>query len=257
MVVDDAFRIPGRARGVVERDRFPLVGGWRPGGARIAAREEVLVLDLAESLAAGPERIGEVDHRDAPPEDRQRLLDGRRELGVGEEHLRLRVLENERDRRRIQPVVERVEHGARHRHAEVRFVHRRRVGRHHRDRVAAADAEPAERRRQPARSLVDLGPGVALVAVHDRDVIGKRCRAARQERERRERNVVRRVLVEVVSYGFTGISTVTKGAAAGRRCGGPIVRGSIILNRHRSRPLHPRHKDPLPGPRGPLTPLLV
>ena len=197
MVVDDALRIAGGARRVVERDRLPLVGGWRPGGARIAAGEELLVLDVAQPLAAGPERVGQIDHRDAAPERRQRLLDGRRELGVGEEHLRFRVLEDERDRRGVETVVERVEHRARHRHAEVRLVHRRSVGRHHRDRVAAADAEARERRGEPARALVDLGPGVASIAVHHRHAIGERRRAAGQERERRERNVVRRVLVEV------------------------------------------------------------
>jgi len=35
MVVDDALRVTGRARGVVERDGLPLVGGRRPFGVRV------------------------------------------------------------------------------------------------------------------------------------------------------------------------------------------------------------------------------
>ena len=53
MVIDDAFRVAGRARGVVERDCVPLVLRSDFRERWIADREKRLVLDLAEPLAAG------------------------------------------------------------------------------------------------------------------------------------------------------------------------------------------------------------
>ncbi len=43
MVIDDAFRVAGRARGVIERDGVPLVVRHLPGEFGIAARDEILV----------------------------------------------------------------------------------------------------------------------------------------------------------------------------------------------------------------------
>ena len=53
-----------------------------------------------------------------------------------------------RDDGGIEPGVEGVEHGAGHGDAVMRFQHRRRVGEHDRDRVAALDAALCERRGQ-------------------------------------------------------------------------------------------------------------
>ena len=93
--------------------------------------------------------------------ERERALDGGRKLAVGDEDLRAAVLEHEGDRLGVQPRVERVQHRAGHRHAEMAFVHLRRVGEHDGDRVADADAALRERRGEPPAARVSLGPGVS------------------------------------------------------------------------------------------------
>ena len=59
----------------------------------------------------------------------------------------------------VEADVERVQHRAGHRHAEMRLEHRRHVGQHHRDRVADADAARGERAGEPAAARVGLAPG--------------------------------------------------------------------------------------------------
>ena len=68
----------------------------------------------------------------------------------------------------IEPRVDGVEHRAGHRHAVVAFEHRRRVGEHGRDRVAAPDAALRQRRGEPARARVELGVAAPQRAVDDR-----------------------------------------------------------------------------------------
>ena len=69
MVVDDAFGIAGGAGGVVERDRVPLVRRVLPFEVRVAAGDELLVVALAESLAAGAERVDDIDDLDLALDD--------------------------------------------------------------------------------------------------------------------------------------------------------------------------------------------
>ena len=63
MVIDDALRVAGGARGVVERDRLPLVGRVQRREVRIAVGEEGLVVELAQALAARAFGIVDVDHQ--------------------------------------------------------------------------------------------------------------------------------------------------------------------------------------------------
>ena len=101
VVIDHALRIAGGARGVVERDRAALVGWRRPREVRIAAGDEVLVLDLAEPLARpGVERIVDVDHQRRLLQLRERRADLRGEFAVGDQHLGLAMLEDIGDGRR-------------------------------------------------------------------------------------------------------------------------------------------------------------
>ena len=114
-------------------------------------------------------------------------LHGRREFAVDDQDLGLAVVEPEGDDRRVEPRVERIEHGARHRHAVMAFEHRRRVGEHDRDRVAAPDAALRQRRGEPARARVELAVGAPQRAVDDRDRVGEDARRALQECQRRQR----------------------------------------------------------------------
>ena len=52
MVIDDAFRVAGGARGVVERDRVPIRRPASLPGIQGHRREKGLVIQLAEPLAA-------------------------------------------------------------------------------------------------------------------------------------------------------------------------------------------------------------
>ena len=198
VVVDHALRVAGRPRGVVERDRVPLVVGHRPSEIRVAFGEEILVLDLAEALAGACElRVVVVDHERLRFRLGERRLHGLRELAVGDQHLRFAVVEREGDDRGIEARVEGVEHGAGHRHAVVAFEHRRRVRHHDGDRVAAADAALRKRRCEPARPGVELAVAAAERAVDDRGAVREDRGRALEEGERRQRLEIRRVLVEV------------------------------------------------------------
>lgn len=75
MVINDALRVAGRPRGVVERDRIPLIGRAAPCVLRIALRNEGFVIDSAEAIAgAGVFRIIDVDQADRSPESGQRFV---------------------------------------------------------------------------------------------------------------------------------------------------------------------------------------
>ena len=67
VVVDDALRIAGGARGVVERDRVPFVAGPLPGEFRVASAEQLLVGLRAQALArARVLRVVDVDDPASP-----------------------------------------------------------------------------------------------------------------------------------------------------------------------------------------------
>ena len=116
--------------------------GRLPGEVGIAFGEECLVVD-ARRGARRARVFGIVDIDDQRLrrlEQRQRRLDDGRKLAVGDQHLGLAVVQHEGDGLGIEAGVQRIEHGAGHRHAEMALEHRRRVGQHHRDGVALADA---------------------------------------------------------------------------------------------------------------------
>ena len=197
VMVDDALRIAGRARRVVERDRVPFVGRQLPGKFRIAVGDEGLVVHFAKTFAARARRIDNVDDGWLALEPAKSLGDRRRELGIGDEDFRLAMLEHERDRFRIEPRVERVQHAARHRHAEVAFVHFRCVGQHHRDRVVLADADTRKRRGEPSCARIGFAPRVTAVPVDDGEPLRPDVRRARDQRQRRQRCVIRRLPAEI------------------------------------------------------------
>ncbi len=138
-MVDDALRVARGPRRVAERDCLPFVAGELPGELRVATRDERLVIGFAQPLASGPQRVGHVDNEWLVPHARERSGDQRREFGVGDKHLRFAVLEHEAERLGVEPRVQRVQHAARHRNAEMAFDHFGCVGEHRGNGVAAAD----------------------------------------------------------------------------------------------------------------------
>ncbi len=187
MVIDHALGIAGGAGGVVECDRAALVGRRRPGEMRIAVRDEFVILDRAEQLSrARIERIVHVDDERALLQLRQSRSDLSGELAVGNQDFGLAVLEDVGDRGGLEPRIDGVEHGAQHRHAVVRFHHRRHVGEHGRNSVACANPGRCKRRCQLPRPVVELAIGVSTRAVDHGDASGMDVRGARQERDRRQ-----------------------------------------------------------------------
>ncbi len=167
MVVDDALGIAGGARGVVERDRLPLVGGeqgLKPGSPSASSAS---YSTLPIRSPPGPSGSSTSITSSSPAGQPHRLAHRRRELGVGEQRLGLAVLQDERQCRRVEPGVQRVEDGAAHRHAVMRLQHRRDVGQHRRHRVAGTDATPLAGPRPIAASAA-AAPGRSGAGGHAR-----------------------------------------------------------------------------------------
>ena len=202
VMIDDALRVAGGARRVIERDRIPLVVRHRPLEGGIAAGQEFLVVDGADALALRIGRVGgifgivEVNDQRRDLGQRQRVLHDAGKFAVDDQHLCLGMVELEGDDGGIEPGVEGMQHRLDHRHAEMRFQHGRRVGQHHRHRVALADAFGRKRRGKPQRALPEIAVGDALAAMNDGDMVGEGPGGALQERQRRQRLVVGDVAVE-------------------------------------------------------------
>ena len=75
--------------------------------------------------------------------------------------------------------------------------------------VTAADATPRERAREPSAALFGLAPGPSNRAVDDGEAFRVDGSGAAQERDRRQRDVVRVVLVEAEIVGGAHSSIVT------------------------------------------------
>ncbi|MCY1172960.1 hypothetical protein D9M73_131070 [compost metagenome] len=120
----------------------------------------------------------------------KRRLDHIMELAVGNQHLGLAMLQHECDGLGIEADVERVEHGADHRHTEMHFKHLGNVGQHHRHGVVLADTAPGQSRGQAPTTGIGLRPGAADRAVDDGGVVRVDVGGALDEAERRQGNVV-------------------------------------------------------------------
>ncbi len=164
---------------------------------RVALGQKRLVFDLAQKGAADIAGVVDVDHqRLRAAHQAERLADDLGELAVGEQDLGLAVVEHEGDRLGVEAGVERVEHRARHRNAEMRLDHRRDVGQHHRHRVVLADPALAQRRSQPPAPLRRLRPRVAQIVVDHRKLVREHVGRTKQKAQRRQRGVIRPVAVK-------------------------------------------------------------
>ncbi|MNF72021.1 hypothetical protein D3C84_539840 [compost metagenome] len=190
VVIDHAFRIAGGAGGVVQRDGLPLVGWPLPGERRVAFRQQRFIVQIADGLAFTVFRVVDVDDQRRVIKHADSGVNHVMELAVGDQHLGLAMLEHERNGFSIQAHVERVEHGADHRHAKMHFQHFRDIGQHHRHGVVFADAATSQRRGQASATGVGLRPGAANRAVDDGGVVGVNIGRALKEAERRQGDVI-------------------------------------------------------------------
>ena len=203
VVRDHALRIARGSGGVVQRDGIPLVAWKRPGEFRIAGFDQDLVVQCAQSLALGRRLVLDLDHQGTTlAHERQRLFHDGCELAVGEQHLGFAMLQHEGNRFAVQPGVQRVQHRTGHGDGEVGLEHRRDVGQHHGDRVANPHTMAGQRRGQALASFIRLGPGLAEVAIHNGHSIGVDAGRPLQVAQRRQRNMVRRILFQAQCVGM-------------------------------------------------------
>ena len=202
MMIDDALGIAGRAGRVVERNRIPLVARHLPGELGIAFAEKFLVFEAAQAFAcAGEFRIVIVDDQRPGFGAGQRLFHHLGIFAIDDEHFQFGVIEREAENGAIEPRIERVKHGARHRHSVMRFDHRRRIGEHDGDGVAALDAAPRQRRRQLPGARIELPVIPGPRAMHDRGLVRINRGRAFKKRQRRQRLEIRRIAVEIKVVG--------------------------------------------------------
>ena len=201
-MVDDAFGIAGRPRGVIKGDGLPLVGWPHPTVIGVAAGDERLVIHRPDPVAARPLAIGDVDHQGRVVHAGQGGGDGRRELGVGEQHLGLAMAKDEADVFSVETGVKSVDHRAGHRNAKRRFERFGRVLGHHRDRVAKADAMLCQGRAQAPAAVGGRRPIITPGAVDDRRPGRKHRRCPVQEGHRRHRHEIGRVGAKVLGIGI-------------------------------------------------------
>jgi hypothetical protein len=181
VVVDRALGLPGRARGVVDRDRLVLVG--EDHGQRLvrAPGEEVLV-----RVAPGPGVVDPDDPLDRRPVAVVAIVDQVGVLVVDEHQPRARVPQDEPDVVGGEAVVHGDEHPARRRDAVVGLEQRRDVRGDERDPVALLQARVPQGRCQAPHPSGELPVGVAAVLVDDRHLVRVHELAAPQERDRVE-----------------------------------------------------------------------
>ena len=196
VMVDDALRVAGGAGCVIQRTGVPFVSGPLPRVFGIAACDEVLVFHGAEERSAVIGGVIDIDNEDIGAECFESAFDRVRKLPVGQQDLRFAVLEDKGDGVRIETDIQRIQDTAHHGDAEMGFDHRRDVRQHGRDGVAALEAVPFQRARQPSAPRIGLGPAAADIAVDNgRPVRIGRCRAF-YKAKRRKGLEIGRVLVE-------------------------------------------------------------
>ncbi|MCY1231254.1 hypothetical protein D9M72_436960 [compost metagenome] len=192
VVIDHALGVAGGAGGVVQRDRVPLVRGHVPSVIRIARSQEGFIVGLAERLRLRPQRIVDRDHLE--PRDFQRHLPRKvGKLGVGQQHAGLAMAQHEDQVGGVEADIQRIEHGTRHRHAEMRLHHGRRIGQQRGHGITLADAGPRQRAGQAPRARIGVAPVLAQRAVHDGQALAVHLGGADQEVDGRKRHEVGRV----------------------------------------------------------------
>jgi len=114
------------------------------------------------------------------------------------------VVEDEGDGGRIEAGVERIENRAAHWYAVMAFEHRRRIGEHGRDRVAADEVALRQRGRELLRASVEVAVVSPEGSMGDRQAFRKHLRGPLEECQRRQRLEVGGVSIEIAFVGRPG-----------------------------------------------------
>ena len=205
VMIDDALRIAGGARGVVQRNGVPFVERGAAPILVVALGEQRLVVELAQGLAgSGIFGVVIVDEQRARLGEGERLARQRRIFAIDDQRARFAMIEHEGERGGVEPGVQRVEHRAAHRHAVMGFQHRGRVGEQRRDGVAARKAAARERAGEPARARVEVAIIAPQRSVRDRQMVGEHRRRPLQESQRGQRLEIGGIAIKVAIVGRDG-----------------------------------------------------
>ena len=172
MVIDHPLGVARGTRGVVERNRLPLVRRQPAWLLLIPCGDESLVGQLADQFPLQIGWIVDGDHQRLAVDERERLAHHGAKLPVHQHHPALGVLKDEGHGLCIEPSIDGVEHGAAHGHAEVSLEHGRHIGRDDGDGVPLTDAAAAQGRGETAASHLGLSPALAQGTVDQRRVVG-------------------------------------------------------------------------------------
>ncbi len=259
MGVHHALGFAGRAGGVIQGDRIPLVGHIGQRLARQTFCEQRLIIQRADALAAGHElRIGHVDHQRRRQtllhRERHGLLHHGRQFRIDQHGLGAAVQQHVGQRLGVEPGVEGVEHQPGHGHAELRFHHGRHIGQHDRHHIPALQAPSHQGRCQPSAALARLRPVALQAAVKDGQALRIKVGGMIQKDQRRERRVVGAIggEVSVLHIGLL-VSTTCCSRRLSQTLRGSLrsllalcsLRGWLLARRPLQNPLRKRNLDPV------------
>ena len=226
MVIDDALGVAGRARGIVERDRVPLVRRRQLPQIRGRRRRERLRNPSRRAARRrGPARSAMSITIGFCVEPRQRFFDHRCEFGVGDQHLGLAMAQDEGNRVGVEADVERVEHRARPSARQNALRTPRGCSGaisatvSPRPTPRAASAAASRRQRSSA-----CAPAVAPLAIGDGEPARIDRGRAPQKADRRQRHKIGRVFVEP-GFVRVGIRRAHRRRLYERDCGKRAVSG--------------------------------
>jgi hypothetical protein len=174
-----------------------VIGRQLPCEVRITARQQRLVVDLAQFAAARRLGVAHLDHFGALCfEQRQCFFEHRRVFAIAQQQPRAAVPKHEGDRFGVEARVQRIEHRAAHRDAEMRFEHGWHVGQHRRHRIATAYAPRRQCAAQAPAAAIGLRPGLADRTMDQRDPVRVDAGRAFDEAQRRQRHEIGLVAVQ-------------------------------------------------------------
>ena len=168
------------------------------GGAKVILVDPEFAGVIADALALmkgeRPDVI-DVDHiRPLALHQSERIRNHAGKFRIDQDDLGAAMVELERDRGRIEPDIERVQHRARHRHGEMRFVHRWDIRQHRRNRIARTDVAASEVGGKAPAARVGLRPGEAASLIDRARMVGIDRGRARQKTKGRQSHKIGRGL---------------------------------------------------------------